>query len=130
MHIEVPAVPYQELRGKDDGVSSTQMRERVLRARDKQQRRGFYNSAIPVSQLRGLCALDEAGERTLEMAVRRMGFSARARPHPESGAYHLRPRWQRTRQRQASGRSRPIPQPRPQLLDIELVSDGAVLSRR
>lgn len=78
MHIEVPAVPYQELRGKDDGVSSTQMRERVLRARDKQQRRGFYNSAIPVSQLRGLCALDEAGERTLEMAVRRMGFSARA----------------------------------------------------
>ncbi len=28
--------------------------------------------------MRKLCALDEAGERTLEMAVRRMGFSARA----------------------------------------------------
>jgi magnesium chelatase family protein len=28
--------------------------------------------------LRTLCALDDAGERTLEMAVRRMGFSARA----------------------------------------------------
>jgi magnesium chelatase family protein len=28
--------------------------------------------------LRQLCALDDAGERTLEMAVRRMGLSARA----------------------------------------------------
>jgi magnesium chelatase family protein len=28
--------------------------------------------------LRELCALDEAGERTLEMAVRRMSLSARA----------------------------------------------------
>jgi magnesium chelatase family protein len=28
--------------------------------------------------LRKLCALDEPGERTLEMAVRRMGLSARA----------------------------------------------------
>jgi hypothetical protein len=28
--------------------------------------------------LRTLCALDEAGERTLEIAVRRMGLSARA----------------------------------------------------
>ena len=31
-----------------------------------------------LSQLRELCALDEAGERTLEMAVRRMSLSARA----------------------------------------------------
>ena len=30
------------------------------------------------SLLRKLCVLDEAGERTLEMAVRRMGLSARA----------------------------------------------------
>jgi magnesium chelatase family protein len=28
--------------------------------------------------LRELCALDNAGERTLEMAVRRMGLSARS----------------------------------------------------
>jgi magnesium chelatase family protein len=28
--------------------------------------------------LRKLCALDEAGERTLELAVRKMGLSARA----------------------------------------------------
>jgi magnesium chelatase family protein len=54
------------------------MRERVCAARELQQTRGFYNAHIPVNQLRKLCELDEAGERTLEMAVRRMGLSARA----------------------------------------------------
>jgi magnesium chelatase family protein len=78
LHIEVPAVPYQALRGKDDGVTSADIRARVERARDLQQSRGFYNAHIPVPQLRKLCALEEAGERTLEMAVRRMGLSARA----------------------------------------------------
>jgi magnesium chelatase family protein len=54
------------------------MRARVERVRAIQRSRGFYNSQIPVRQLRKLCALDDAGERTLEMAVRRMGLSARA----------------------------------------------------
>jgi magnesium chelatase family protein len=54
------------------------MRARVENARALQQRRGFYNARIPSRLLRQLCALDEAGERTLEMAVRRMGLSARA----------------------------------------------------
>src|SRR5580698_6156479 len=78
LHIEVPAVPYQELRGKDDGISSAEIRARVQSARAIQQARGFYNAGIPVQHLRKICALDEAGERTLEMAVRRMGLSARA----------------------------------------------------
>jgi magnesium chelatase family protein len=78
MHIEVPAVPYKELRGKTEGQSSAQIRERVEQARDQQRQRGFYNSQIPPSQLRVLCALDDHGERTLEMAVRRMNLSARA----------------------------------------------------
>jgi len=43
-----------------------------------QQARGFYNARIPAREIRKLCALDDAGERTLEMAVRRMGLSARA----------------------------------------------------
>jgi magnesium chelatase family protein len=78
LHVEVPAVPYQELRGKDNGVASAEMRARVEGARALQQARGFYNAHIPARQLRKLCALDEAGERTLEMAVRRMSLSARA----------------------------------------------------
>jgi magnesium chelatase family protein len=78
LHIEVPAVPYQELRGKNEGVSSQEIRSRVERSRALQHARGFYNAHIPSRQLRKLCALDDAGERTLEMAVRRMGLSARA----------------------------------------------------
>ena len=47
-------------------------------ARTVQQARGFYNSRMPARDIRKICALDDAGERTLEMAVRRMGLSARA----------------------------------------------------
>jgi magnesium chelatase family protein len=78
MHVEVPAVAFKELRGKNDGISSAEIRERVERARETQTSRGFYNAQIPHSKLRQLCALDEQGERTLEMAVRRMNLSARA----------------------------------------------------
>ncbi|MCE5311439.1 MAG: ATP-binding protein [Acidobacteriales bacterium] len=78
LHIEVPAVPYAELRGKDGGDTSAEIRARVEAARHIQQRRGFYNAQIPHAPLRKLCALDDAGERTLELAVRRMGLSARA----------------------------------------------------
>jgi len=78
LHIEVPAVAYKELRGRGDTTGSAEMRERVAAARGRQQQRGFHNSQIPHRQLRELSALDEAGERTLEMAVRRLGLSARA----------------------------------------------------
>lgn len=78
LHIEVPAVPYNELRSNGSGSTSAEMRGRVLEARARQQRRGFYNSAIPARDLRDLCAIDSAGERILEMAVRRMSLSARA----------------------------------------------------
>lgn len=78
LHIEVPAVPYQELRGNNSGKGSNEMRVRVAEARAVQRTRGFNNAHIPVQELRKLCALDEAGERTLELAVRKMGLSARA----------------------------------------------------
>jgi magnesium chelatase family protein len=78
LHIEVPAVPYKELRSRDDGASTAEIRDRVCTARSLQGKRGCYNADIPPSVLRKLCALDDAGERTLELAVRRMGLSARA----------------------------------------------------
>jgi magnesium chelatase family protein len=74
----VPAVPYKDLRGGEDGSSSAAIRERVDRARAIQAQRGVLNAQLPASRLRKLCRLDDAGERTLEMAVRKMGLSARA----------------------------------------------------
>ncbi len=78
IHVEVPAVPYQELRGSTTSESSAEIRVRVAAARAVQQARGYYNSRIPGRAIRKICALDDAGERTLEMAVRRLGLSARA----------------------------------------------------
>ena len=78
IHVEVPAVPFKELRDSAPTESSAHIRARVERARALQHARGFYNSEMPAPLLRKLCALDDAGERTLEMAVRRMGLSARA----------------------------------------------------
>jgi magnesium chelatase family protein len=78
IHVEVPAVPYKELRGDSTAESSADIRVRVDRARAVQQSRGYYNSAMPSRMIRKQCALDDSGERTLEMAVRKMGLSARA----------------------------------------------------
>jgi magnesium chelatase family protein len=78
IHIEVPAVPYKELRSNGASESSDQIRERVEQAQALQLARGFLNSRMPVHLIRKQCALDDAGERTLEMAVRKMGLSARA----------------------------------------------------
>jgi magnesium chelatase family protein len=76
--VEVPAVPYKELRGNSAAESSATIRARIERARAVQQARGYYNSRMPVRMIRKQCVLDDSGERTLEMAVRRMGLSARA----------------------------------------------------
>ena len=78
IHVEVPAVPYKELRGNAASESSAEIRQRVAAARAVQQARGCYNAEMPTRMIRKLCALDDSGERTLEMAVRRMGLSARA----------------------------------------------------
>ncbi len=78
IQIEVPAVPYKDLRSGETAVSSEEMRDRCERAAEIQRRRGYINARMPARSIRKICALDEAGERTLEMAMRRMSLSARA----------------------------------------------------
>ena len=73
-----PAVPYKEMRADAQGATSDQMRERIERARTVQHALGHVNSELPPRLLRKLCRLDDAGERTLELAMRKMGLSARA----------------------------------------------------
>jgi len=78
IQIEVPAVPYKELRAGEVTETSANMRARVDRARNLQHARGCTNSRMPSRLIRQQCALDETGERTLEMAMKRMSLSARA----------------------------------------------------
>jgi magnesium chelatase family protein len=76
LHIEVPAVAYQEMRNRATGASSAEMREKVAAARKRQAGRGFVNAKIPPGRLRDICPLDAAAEKTLEVAVRRLALSA------------------------------------------------------
>jgi magnesium chelatase family protein len=85
IHIDVPAVKFNELRGRGvpQGDSSEEIRARVMRAREVQLARfngdGIYsNSAMSPKQIRTFCALDEQCEELLEKAMLRQGLSARA----------------------------------------------------
>jgi len=83
LHIEVPAVPFQELSASADGTSSAQMREQVNKARAVQRQRfgadsHRLNAQMSSRQLRKYCALDEAGRALLKQAMDDLGLSARA----------------------------------------------------
>ncbi|MFP4105652.1 MAG: YifB family Mg chelatase-like AAA ATPase [Phycisphaerae bacterium] len=85
IHVEVPPVPWKELRSKTDGLSSQQMRQQVVAARELQHRR-FNNGKVSTTtnavmsprQVRQFCSLDEAGEVLLKQAMNELGLSARA----------------------------------------------------
>ena len=85
IHIDVPAVAFNELRGRgtEAGEPSAAIRERVVAAREIQLKRlntdGVYsNSGMSTAQIRKHCALDAASESLLEKAMTRQGLSARA----------------------------------------------------
>ncbi len=83
IHLEVPAVPFKELSGDRGGASSEEMRERIAMARGVQERRfqGLpirSNSRMRTSDLKRFCSIDGASTKLLEMAVDRLGLSARA----------------------------------------------------
>ncbi|MGD0012960.1 MAG: hypothetical protein ABSD56_00835 [Bryobacteraceae bacterium] len=68
-----------QLRADEQGASSEELRARIQAARRIQRERRHYNAELPPRLLRKVCRLDEAGERTLELAMRKLGLSAR--PH-------------------------------------------------
>ncbi len=83
IHIEVPAVRYRDLVDKSRGESSAAIRERVNRARQVQLARFrntklYCNAQMGARELQAWCGVDSAGERLLELAVNRLGLSARA----------------------------------------------------
>ncbi|MEO6391460.1 MAG: YifB family Mg chelatase-like AAA ATPase [Pyrinomonadaceae bacterium] len=85
IHIDVPAVRFNELRGKNvpDGESSESIRARVLAARAIQSERFendaiFANAGMSPRQIRQHCEIDNQCEALLERAMVRQGLSARA----------------------------------------------------
>ncbi len=83
IHIEVPAVRYKELTDNRAAEPSAAIRERVDRARRLQLERFagkplFGNAQMGARELTAYCQVDSAGERLLELAINRLGLSARA----------------------------------------------------
>jgi magnesium chelatase family protein len=79
LHVDVPALPYQELAHAAPGESSATVRARVAAARERQQTRGpHWNARLPAGELARVAPLDPAGHALLERAVGKLGLSARA----------------------------------------------------
>ncbi len=84
LHVEVTPVAYSELSSKSKGESSSDIRDRVIKARDIQTERykdspGMYaNAQMSSKQLREICAINSAGEALLKRAMERLNLSARA----------------------------------------------------
>ncbi len=101
IHIEVPAVQYKELRGGASSEGSSEIRTRVLAAREIQHNRFleyevkpptrprnsaraastrdiFANAQMSTQQIRTFCELSTDAERLLERAMQQQGLSARA----------------------------------------------------
>ena len=84
IHIEVPAIRYQELASVEKGEPSAAIRDRVLEARKIQQKRFkslrkvLCNAAMRSKDLQKYCQLKPDGQDLLKMAITDLHFSARA----------------------------------------------------
>ncbi|MDA3813503.1 MAG: YifB family Mg chelatase-like AAA ATPase [Candidatus Cloacimonetes bacterium] len=83
IHIEVPAVKYDELSSIPTGEKSAEIRERVNNSREIQLNRFgdsniFSNSQMSSKQIRKHCILNDDSKSILKMAMEKMGLSARA----------------------------------------------------
>ncbi|MEN0110720.1 MAG: magnesium chelatase, partial [Planctomycetota bacterium] len=84
LHLEVPAVGYDELRGGRPGTDSRTMRAAVESARGRQAARTrpngrpLLNSQLSPRDVRRHCVLGEDSARLLRASVEQLGLSARA----------------------------------------------------
>ncbi len=84
IHVEVPKVRFQDMAARPDGESSAQIRERVIRAREIQNRRFGdnpccrCNAQMGAREIQHHCQLGPAVLKELKTAMSQLKFSARA----------------------------------------------------
>src|SRR5262245_47182259 len=84
LHIEVPAVKFQDITSERTGESSARIRERVIAARHRQKLRFkdkpriTCNARMGSRELKQYCALDESTLELLKFAMGDLNLSARA----------------------------------------------------
>ena len=82
IHVEVPRVQYEKLSDSHLGEPSAAIRERVCAARTRQSERFrgtrlLANADMGAAEIRQHCALDGAGQRLMQAAMRQLQLSAR-----------------------------------------------------
>ncbi|MGL4460708.1 MAG: YifB family Mg chelatase-like AAA ATPase [Planctomycetia bacterium] len=83
IHLEVPSIPFHELRAGGQGTSSRELRDQALAARERQRKRFAgdpfgINGRMTTRQIRQLCPLESDAEELLRQAVEELGLSIRA----------------------------------------------------
>ena len=79
MHIEVPQVPREVLQSQSTSESSQQIRQRVLKAYNKQmQRHGKINAELTNKELEESCKLQTEEQQLMDQAMEKLKLSARA----------------------------------------------------
>jgi magnesium chelatase family protein len=78
LHVEVPAVPPDEMAARPGGDSSQAIGTRVVAARERQlARQGKPNAQLSTREIDKHAQPDSAGEQVLKQAISRLGLSAR-----------------------------------------------------
>src|SRR5687767_3923738 len=84
LHVEVTPVALSDLSAKRDGENSHVIKERVVHAREIQEERFkdnievYSNAQMGTRETRDICKLDAACQSILNVAMQRLGLSARA----------------------------------------------------
>jgi magnesium chelatase family protein len=84
LHVEVTPVSFSELSGTKPQENSASIREKVIRARDMQEKRyennpGTYcNAQMSSKMLKEICVISQVGANLLKAAMEKLNLSARA----------------------------------------------------
>ncbi|WP_420576753.1 YifB family Mg chelatase-like AAA ATPase [Ekhidna sp.] len=84
LHVEVTPVSFDQMTETRKTESSSEIRDRVIKAREIQEKRfkgqpGVFNNAMMSSNMvKEICQINEAGKALLKTAMERLGLSARA----------------------------------------------------
>lgn len=84
LHVEVTPVSFDQIASTRKAESSEQIRERVIKARERQLERFkdhkeiYSNAMMPSEMVKEVCQISEAGKALLRTAMEKLGLSARA----------------------------------------------------
>ncbi len=84
LHVEVTPVNFNALSSSREAEKSSEIRKRVMKARDWQEKRFaedeqlHFNAQMSPNRVRQVCEINETGQALIKRAMEKLGLSARA----------------------------------------------------